>query len=94
MNSMESDIDRIIQQVNEQLPEVDVVQLQKIHPADDDGIWWFRLPGIDKDIQIESSYGNCPFIVETDELCCEQARNAESVDDAVKMVVEYLRSLE
>ena len=94
MNSMERDIDRIIQQVKEQLPEVDVVQLQKIHPADDDGIWWFRLPGIDKDIQIESSYGNCPFIVETDELCCEQARNAESVDDAVKMVVEYLRSLE
>jgi hypothetical protein len=94
MYSMERDIDRIIQQVKEQLPEVDVVQLQKIHPADDDGIWWFRLPGIEKDIQIESSYGNCPFIVETDELCCEQARNVESVDDAVKMVVEYLRSLE
>jgi hypothetical protein len=85
-------IDRIIQQVKEQ-PEVEVVQLQKIHPADDDGIWRFSPPGIEKDVQIESSYGNCPFIVETDELCFEQAKNAESVDDAVKMIIEYLRSL-
>ena len=90
---MKRDIDRIIERVEEQTPEAVVVQIQKIHPADDDGLWWFGLPGIKKDIQIESSYGNCPFIVETDELCCDQARNAESVDDAVKMIVEYLRSL-
>ncbi len=87
------DIDLIVEKVKEQLPEIKVSQLQKSHPADDDGIWWFSLPGVEKDIQIESSFGNCPFIIETNELCCENARQSNSIDEIVVMVVEYLLPL-
>jgi hypothetical protein len=90
---MDRDIDQIIKQVRQRLPDIEVVQLKKSLPADDDGIWWFTLPDVEKDIQIESSFGNCPFIVETDELCCESARKAETVDEAVSMIVDYLHSL-
>jgi hypothetical protein len=33
------------------------------HPADDDGIWFFR--NGDVEVQIESSTGNCPFLIES-----------------------------
>ncbi len=90
---MKRDIDQIIEKVRHQIPHVIIYQHTKIHPADDDGIWWFGLPGIEKDIQVESSYGQCTFIVETDELCSENARTVRTVDEAVLMITEYLRSL-
>src|ERR1044071_9768612 len=90
---MKRDIGRIIDAVRQQLPSVEVAQWKKSHPADDDGIWWFKLPGTREDIQIESTYGNCPFIVETNELCCDKARRAETIAEAVSMIVGYLDSL-
>lgn len=87
------DIDQIIDAVKHQVPDVEVWQLQPSHPADDDGIWWFYFRDIKDDIQLESSYGNCPFIVETNELCCDKARRAETIADAVTMIVEYLNML-
>ncbi|HKQ08669.1 MAG TPA: hypothetical protein VJ464_26340, partial [Blastocatellia bacterium] len=68
------------------------VQWEKRLPADDDGIWWFKLPSIGADIQIESTYGNCPFLVETNELCCDKAKGGETVADVGSMIVEYLDS--
>ncbi len=41
-----NDIDRVISGVKTKIPEVYVVQMHKSHPADDDGLWWFRIPGI------------------------------------------------
>jgi hypothetical protein len=63
------DIDLIIEKVNQQFPEILVHQYQKTHPADDDGVWWFSLPTIEPDIKLDSPYGFCPFMVETNEHC-------------------------
>lgn len=86
------DINLIIEKVEQKLPDIDVWQPEKIYPSDDNGIWYFRLPDVEPDIQIESSFGCCPFIVETEEQSSYDARTATTVDEAVEMIVEYLES--
>lgn len=88
---MNRDVDQIIQEVKLVIPEVTVDQLRVSHPADDDGIWFFSLPGLDRDIQIESPFGMCPFIIETNEERSLEARKADSRDAAVSMIVDYLQ---
>jgi hypothetical protein len=90
---MDRDIDRVIALVRGRLPSVSVVQWHKTHPGDDDGIWWFRLPGVERDIQLESSFGTCPFLVEHDDMrsTAEQWR-AASVEQAAEAVVGYLEA--
>ena len=91
---MSRDIDLIISAVREQLPEVDVQQWQKMHPGDDDGMWFFSLEGNKGEIQLESSSGNCPFMVESDAMSrSDQATQVATVPDAVKSVTDYLTSL-
>jgi len=65
---MHHDIETIIAGVQRLIPEAEVVQMHKTHEADDDGLWWFRLPGVAEDIQIESSNYDCPFTVEHDSM--------------------------
>ena len=63
------DVDRIIDLVRCELPGAEVQQLQVKHPeADDDGLWFFWFPGVSKGIQIESSTGTCPFVIEHDDM--------------------------
>ncbi|REK24939.1 MAG: hypothetical protein DWQ42_12675 [Planctomycetota bacterium] len=89
------DIDRIIEQVESRLPNVLVRKHTVRHPGvDDDGIWWFSLPNIEKDIQIESSNGTCPFIVEHDDMnSSAEAEVANTVDEAVEKIAAYLTTL-
>jgi hypothetical protein len=92
---MSRDIDQIIEGVQRRRPGVKVQQHWVKNPSvDDDGIWWFYLSGIEKDIQIESSDGMCPFMIEHDDMrsACE-AETARSIEDAVEMVVTYLTCL-
>ena len=84
------DIDHIVVNVQHQLPEVIVSQLQKKFMSDDDGIWWFSLRGESQDIQLESFSGYCPFLVETDEQSSHLARTAQTVEEAVAVIVSYL----
>ena len=91
--SITRDIDQIIAAVRQQIPEVIVWQLQKTHPADDDGIWYFGLGEASNDVQIETSSGMCPFLVETDEQSSHQARTAQTVAETVQMIVAYLLPL-
>ena len=86
------DIDEIISKVAQALPTSWVRQLEVKYPDDDDGIWFFWLPDVKQNIQIESSFGMCPFIVETDEQSSYDARKARTVDEAVSMIVDYLNS--
>jgi hypothetical protein len=52
------------------------------------------LPGIAKDIQVESPYGMCPFIVENSDMkSSTDAEIARSVEEAVEKVVVYLTIL-
>jgi hypothetical protein len=93
-HSMAYDIDIIIERVRAAHPEMKVVQQDRSHPADDNGVWWFRLPGQERDIQIESSTYNCPFIVEhSDMKSSDNVLKAETIDQAVKLVTDYLNSL-
>jgi len=83
------DIDQIIQSTMKICPTVKVSQLKVSHPGvDDDGIWFFKQPGGEFEIQLESSDGMCPFLVETDE---NDARlTANSTDEAVSILVQLL----
>ena len=83
------DIDQIIQSVMGLCPAVKVRQLTVLHPsADDDGLWFFEWPGSKFEVQIESSEGMCPFLVETDE---NDARvTAESVDETGEILSKLL----
>jgi hypothetical protein len=87
---MARDIDSIIKQVRERLPALMVRQHEVAHSSDDAGIWWFSLPGVKRDVHVESSSATCPFIVETDEQSSGEALRASSVDQVVHLVVDYL----
>lgn len=87
------DIDQIIAAVREQIPEVTIKQWHKSNAGNDDGLWWFGLPGVTGDVQVESSSGQCPFLIETDEQSSADARRAQRVAEAVQMIVSYLLPL-
>jgi hypothetical protein len=93
---MSRDIDQIIERVKLRLPDVIVRQHWVRDPRkEDDGVWWFCLTGIEKNIQVESSYGVCPFIVEHDDMrSSSEAESTETVEEAVEMIVAYLTSLQ
>ena len=67
--------------------------LEVANQTDDDGIWWFSLPGEKRDVHVESSFGNGPFLIETGEQSSEEALRASSVDQAVQLIVEYLTAV-
>lgn len=64
---MARDIDQIIGLLQREIPGVAITQLQVTHPgADDDGLWFVRVPGRKGEVQIESSSGDCPFLIESE----------------------------
>lgn len=78
------DIDAVIERLRTELSGVQVRQLTVSHPADDDGIWIVSIPGYENAVQIESSSGDCPFLIESefsDERFCGQ-----TVDETVTTV--------
>jgi hypothetical protein len=83
------DIDILIQSMNAIYPTVRVRQLEVSHPgADDDGLWFFQEPESKLEVQIESSTGMCPFLVETNE---SQTRvTATTMDQAIAAVARLL----
>src|ERR1700709_1720421 len=87
----ERDIDQITATVKERLPDVQVDQWIKLNPNDDDGLWYFRRPGANGEIQLESSSGNCPFTVESDAMKnSSQAVQAQTPDAAVQLITQFL----
>lgn len=85
------DIDMVIAAIRAALPEIRVRQHYKIHPADDDGIWWFSLPST-SEIHVEGAYGMCPFLIETDEYYSHNARETATIEATVQTVVDYLQA--
>ncbi len=83
------DVDKIIETVTSELPNVQWHQLQVTHPADDDGLWFFNLPGARNSVQIESSTGMCPFIVEND--LTPEFYHGQTVEEVTRKVVEWLK---
>jgi hypothetical protein len=85
------DIDKIIEAVKTQFPNVGVWQLEVKNQHDDNGIWYFWLgESTDDEIHVENSYGQCPFLLET-------YRNDErvwgnSVEKTVEIICDHLKT--
>ena len=77
------DVEKIIELIREISPATEVEQLKVSHPgADDDGLWFFSRPGRRFEVQIESSNGMCPFLIETNET--NERFTANSVQETVQ----------
>lgn len=88
---MPRDIDIVIERVRSEHPAIVVEQLKVAHPkADDNGLWFFRLPPDKKEIQVESSTGSAPFVIEGDAIAIRGA----SVDEASAEVMAFFRKAE
>ena len=92
---MPRDVDIVIEQVRAIHPDVKVEQLNVSHPgADDDGLWFFTLVGQRKNIQVESSTGAAPFIVEHSEMMkSSDTISGASIAQVVREVSAYLTVL-
>jgi hypothetical protein len=82
------ELEQIINGITARLPKVQYRQLAVAHPGDDDELWFFRLPGREEEVQIESSTGKCPFLIEGDGH--HERRVDATVKDVVSVVVEWL----
>jgi hypothetical protein len=82
---LQRDIDLIIERLTTDIPQIQVDQLKVVHPrADDDGLWFIHIPDHEEEVQLESSYGSCPFLIESD---FSDARfHAHSIEEAVTTV--------
>ena len=79
------DIDLIIARLNAEIPGVDIEQLEVKHPgADDDGLWFINVPGRREEVQVESSNGSCPFVIESD--FNAERLHAHTVEETVSTV--------
>jgi len=92
---MPRDIDIVLERVRALHPDAKIEQLKVSHPGvDDDGIWFFGIRGEKREIQIESSTGAAPFVIEHDEMKTIQDRiHDASIDQAVHEVSLYLFKL-
>ena len=83
------DVDQIVRLIQSVYPVVKVEQFKVHHPgADNDGIWFFEHPGSEFEVQIESSNGMCPFVIETDESDARFA--AKSIEETVQTLIKLL----
>lgn len=64
---MSRDIDHIREQLEARVPGISIEQVRPTWPGDDDGLWFVRLPGRSDELQLESTTGECPFILEADD---------------------------
>ncbi len=90
------DIDMIIEKVRLRMPEVEVYQLDPTAPgvaSSDDGLWYFYLPGVSKEVHIESPDGCCPFIYENSINSGYDALTVETAEAAVDAICDYLASV-
>jgi hypothetical protein len=82
------DVDRVIELLRRTYPGVRVRQLEVSHPGtDDDGLWFFEQTESEFEVQIESSNGMCPFLIETEE------NDARLTTDSIEETVETLGRL-
>jgi hypothetical protein len=86
---MDRDIDRVIAALRRSFPDIACEQLSVSHPgADDDGIWFITHPARQAEVQLESSTGQLPFVVE----CSDSPRRdtAHTLDEVVALVTARL----
>jgi hypothetical protein len=83
-----NDVHRVIALVWHADPRISVKQFENAWPVDDEGLWFFYVAGERRSrVQIESSFGCCPFIVEG-----AQCRTGYVVDEVVRYVLDELNT--
>jgi hypothetical protein len=83
------DIDAIIAQLQLAYPDISAQHLTVLHPgADDDGLWFFKHPASPIEVQLESSTGTCPFLVESS--ASGDCLVADTIERAAAMVAAGL----
>jgi hypothetical protein len=81
---MNRDIDQVVRALRSAYPTLAVEQLRVTHPcADDDGLWFFRHPRCPTDVQLESSTGAAPFLIESDGQAPSVVRTVQEAIEAV-----------
>jgi hypothetical protein len=63
---MPRDIDQIIERLTVGFPNIHVRRLPVPHLTDDGGLWLLALPDRGTQVQVGSSDGNGPFLIESD----------------------------
>jgi len=83
------DIENVIRSLHTIYPNVRVRQLEVSHPgADDDGLWFFQTSDSKLEVQIESSIGMFPFVIETNEN--DTLVTTASVDQTIEALARLL----
>ena len=78
------DIDKIVSALKNEFPACQIARLQVTHPADDNNLWFFKIPGKKREVQMESLNGNCPFIIELSD--SNKRLEGKSVDDVLAKI--------
>jgi hypothetical protein len=90
---IQRDIHAIMTAVRSELPGCMITQEAAYLPTtNDDGIWYVRLPCPGKEVQIESTYGMCPFLVEINAESGPTARTFTTVEEIVAVIISDLTS--
>ena len=84
------DIDQLIAALRRRHSDLRVEQRRATQAAAGDGIWFIKLPSTSIEVQLESSTGNCPFLLESS-LSPERV-HAATIGEAINMVSAMLAS--
>jgi len=85
---MPKDIEQLTDALRRAYPEITIEQPRVAHTdADDQGVWYVNHPRAFTEVQVESSTGDVPFLIESD---LAPPMLARAVDDAVRIVTERL----
>jgi hypothetical protein len=85
---MPRDIEQLIETLRRAYPDVAVEQQRAASPdAEDAGVWQVRHPDALADVQVESSTGQVPFLIESD---LAPPVSARTVADAARLVAARL----
>ena len=82
------DIDMVIAALRRRHSDLRVEQRPGAYAAVDEGIWFINLPPASTEVQLESSTGNCPFMVES--TSSPERMHAATVGETINMVSTML----
>lgn len=90
---VQRDIHAIMNAVTQALPACSITQEAAYLPtSNDDGIWYFKLPEAERSVQIESSSGMCPFLLETEDEKGPIARPFASVKEIAAFIIASFKA--
>jgi len=87
-DSQPREVQEVVGIVKRSWPGVRWTRLQVKHETDDDGLWFFWLPEHPGEVQIESSLGVCPFLIETDKH--DERSEGATPEEVAETVVTWL----